>query len=109
MTFTDTPVGDYKFYCLPHLAMKMTGKITVTRVRRTAVTEGGRPPGPAALCLSRPVARRSDRLGLPHYQPRDRNGNQEAGQRVHRIVHLAVDDTDRHEQRRDQQDQPQRR
>jgi plastocyanin len=31
VTFTGTPVGDYKFYCLPHLAMKMTGKITVTQ------------------------------------------------------------------------------
>ena len=31
VTFTGTPAGDYKFYCLPHLAMKMVGKITVTQ------------------------------------------------------------------------------
>ena len=30
VAFTGTPVGDYKFYCLPHLAMKMVAKITVT-------------------------------------------------------------------------------
>jgi len=31
VTFAGVPVGDYKFYCLPHLAMKMVGKITVTQ------------------------------------------------------------------------------
>jgi plastocyanin len=31
ITFANTPAGDYKFYCLPHLANKMTGKITVTQ------------------------------------------------------------------------------
>lgn len=31
VTFTNTPAGDYKFYCLPHLAMKMVGKITVAQ------------------------------------------------------------------------------
>ena len=25
----NAPAGDYKFYCLPHLAFKMTGKLTV--------------------------------------------------------------------------------
>jgi plastocyanin len=29
VTFTGTPTGDYKFYCLPHLALGMHGKITV--------------------------------------------------------------------------------
>jgi plastocyanin len=31
ITFANVPVGDYKFYCLPHLANKMFGKITVTQ------------------------------------------------------------------------------
>jgi plastocyanin len=31
ITFANTPAGDYKFYCLPHLANKMTGKVTVTQ------------------------------------------------------------------------------
>jgi len=29
ITFTGAPAGDYKFYCLPHLALGMHGKITV--------------------------------------------------------------------------------
>jgi plastocyanin len=29
VAFTGTPAGDYKFYCLPHLALGMHGKITV--------------------------------------------------------------------------------
>jgi len=29
VTFANTPAGDYKYYCLPHLALGMTGKITV--------------------------------------------------------------------------------
>jgi plastocyanin len=29
VTFTGAPKGDYKFYCLPHLALGMHGKITV--------------------------------------------------------------------------------
>jgi plastocyanin len=29
ITFTGAPTGDYKFYCLPHLALGMHGKITV--------------------------------------------------------------------------------
>jgi hypothetical protein len=29
VTFTNAPAGDYKFYCLPHLALGMHGKITV--------------------------------------------------------------------------------
>jgi plastocyanin len=29
VTFTGAPAGDYKFYCLPHLALGMHGKITV--------------------------------------------------------------------------------
>jgi plastocyanin len=29
ITFANVPAGEYKFYCLPHLANKMTGKITV--------------------------------------------------------------------------------
>lgn len=31
VAFTNTPAGDYKFYCLPHLANKMFGKVTVTQ------------------------------------------------------------------------------
>lgn len=31
ITFANTPAGEYKFYCLPHLANKMTGKVTVTQ------------------------------------------------------------------------------
>ncbi len=31
VTFTNTPAGEYKFYCLPHLANKMFGKVTVTQ------------------------------------------------------------------------------
>jgi plastocyanin len=27
----NTPAGEYKFYCLPHLANKMTGKVTVAQ------------------------------------------------------------------------------
>ena len=29
VTFTGTPAGEYKFYCLPHLALGMKGKIKV--------------------------------------------------------------------------------
>jgi plastocyanin len=29
VTFTGAPTGEYKFYCLPHLALGMKGKITV--------------------------------------------------------------------------------
>ena len=29
VTFTNAPAGEYKFYCLPHLALGMHGKITV--------------------------------------------------------------------------------
>ena len=29
VTFTGAPAGEYKFYCLPHLALGMHGKITV--------------------------------------------------------------------------------
>ena len=29
VAFTGTPAGDYKYYCLPHLALGMHGKITV--------------------------------------------------------------------------------
>jgi plastocyanin len=29
VTFAGAPTGDYKFYCLPHLALGMKGKITV--------------------------------------------------------------------------------
>ena len=29
VTFTNAPTGEYKFYCLPHLALGMHGKITV--------------------------------------------------------------------------------
>ena len=29
VSFTGAPTGDYKFYCLPHLALGMHGKITV--------------------------------------------------------------------------------
>jgi len=29
VAFTGTPAGEYKFYCLPHLALGMHGKITV--------------------------------------------------------------------------------
>ncbi len=29
VTFAGAPTGDYKFYCLPHLALGMHGKITV--------------------------------------------------------------------------------
>jgi plastocyanin len=29
VSFGNAPKGDYKFYCLPHLALKMHGKITV--------------------------------------------------------------------------------
>jgi len=29
VSFAGTPSGDYKFYCLPHLALGMKGKITV--------------------------------------------------------------------------------
>lgn len=31
VSFNNTPAGDYKFYCLPHLANKMFGKVTVTQ------------------------------------------------------------------------------
>ncbi|MFI5236162.1 MAG: plastocyanin/azurin family copper-binding protein [Gemmatimonadales bacterium] len=31
MSFAGAPVGTYKFYCLPHLAMSMHGKIIVTK------------------------------------------------------------------------------
>ncbi len=30
VTFNNTPPGEYKFFCLPHLANKMVAKITVT-------------------------------------------------------------------------------
>jgi len=30
ISFAGAPAGDYHFMCLPHLAMNMTGKITVT-------------------------------------------------------------------------------
>ena len=29
VSFAGAPTGDYKFYCLPHLALGMHGKITV--------------------------------------------------------------------------------
>ncbi len=29
VTFTNAPAGEYKFYCLPHLALGMRGKLTV--------------------------------------------------------------------------------
>ena len=29
VAFAGAPTGDYKFYCLPHLALGMNGKITV--------------------------------------------------------------------------------
>lgn len=29
ITFAGVPTGDYKFYCLPHLALGMKGKLTV--------------------------------------------------------------------------------
>ena len=29
VSFGGAPTGDYKFYCLPHLALGMHGKITV--------------------------------------------------------------------------------
>jgi plastocyanin len=29
VSFAGAPAGEYKFYCLPHLALKMHGKITV--------------------------------------------------------------------------------
>mgnify|MGYP003492417443 CR=1 FL=1 len=31
ISFAGAPVGDYKLYCLPHLAMGMTGVLTVTQ------------------------------------------------------------------------------
>ena len=31
ISFAGAPVGDYKMYCLPHLAMGMTGVLTVTQ------------------------------------------------------------------------------
>ena len=31
ISFAGAPVGDYKMYCLPHLAMGMTGLLTVTQ------------------------------------------------------------------------------
>ena len=31
VSFTNTPAGEYKFYCLPHMANKMFGKVTVTQ------------------------------------------------------------------------------
>jgi plastocyanin len=31
VTFANTPAGDYKYFCLPHLANKMVAKITVTQ------------------------------------------------------------------------------
>ena len=31
VSFANTPAGDYKYYCLPHLANKMVAKITVTQ------------------------------------------------------------------------------
>ena len=31
VSFTNTPAGEYKFYCLPHLANKMFGKVTVSQ------------------------------------------------------------------------------
>ncbi|HSE27590.1 MAG TPA: plastocyanin/azurin family copper-binding protein [Gemmatimonadales bacterium] len=30
ISFAGAPAGEYKFYCLPHLAMGMTGKLTIT-------------------------------------------------------------------------------
>lgn len=30
ISFAGAPAGEYKFFCLPHLAMNMVGKITVT-------------------------------------------------------------------------------
>ena len=29
VSFAGAPVGEYKFFCLPHLAMGMTGKLTI--------------------------------------------------------------------------------
>jgi plastocyanin len=31
VSFLNTPAGEYKFYCLPHIANKMFGKVTVTQ------------------------------------------------------------------------------
>ena len=31
VSFANTPAGEYKYYCLPHLANKMVAKITVTQ------------------------------------------------------------------------------
>lgn len=31
ITFTNVPAGEYKYYCLPHLAFGMKGTITVTQ------------------------------------------------------------------------------
>lgn len=31
VSFANTPAGDYKYYCLPHLANKMVAQITVTQ------------------------------------------------------------------------------
>jgi plastocyanin len=31
ISFAGAPAGEYKFYCLPHLAMGMTGVLTVTQ------------------------------------------------------------------------------
>jgi len=31
VSFAGAPVGEYKYYCLPHLAMGMKGKLTVTQ------------------------------------------------------------------------------
>ena len=31
VSFNNTPAGEYKFYCLPHLANKMFGKVTVSQ------------------------------------------------------------------------------
>lgn len=30
ISFAGAPVGEYKFFCLPHLAMGMVGKLTIT-------------------------------------------------------------------------------
>ena len=31
VSFANTPAGEYKYYCLPHLTNKMVAKITVTQ------------------------------------------------------------------------------
>ena len=42
VSFAGAPAGEYKFYCLPHLAMGMKGVLTVTRTGQVG-GEVGRP------------------------------------------------------------------